>query len=361
MGVRVFVFGAGAVGCFLGGVLAAGGAGVTLIGRERIVAPAAARGLTIATGDGRSRTVAVGAATGLAEARSRFGEPDLVLLAMKAFGTAGAAAELAAAWGGGGPCVLSVQNGVGNEETLAAAVGEERVIAGALTVAVSMPEPAVVKGHQRRGGVALAPLARPGQGPAAALAPALLGCLRQGGLEAVAGADWRGVKWSKLLLNLLGNATSAILDMPPAEALAHPGVFRLERDAFREALRVMDRLRIPVLDLPGYPVRLLSHLLRHLPAPVAQRLLYRRLAGGRGGKLPSLLVDLRAGRARTEAAFLNGAVSRHGRLAAVPTPVNDLLAELVTGIAAGAIPWEIYRRRPESLLREARGEPALGA
>lgn len=182
------------------------------------------------------------------------------------------------------------------------------------------------------------------------MAEGLADALRAGGLPAVTARDWRAIKWSKLLLNLLGNATCALLDEPPAECLADRRVFTIERRAFREAVSVMRAVGVPITDLPGYPVRLLTRVLLHLPLPVAHRLLYRRLAGGRGDKIPSLLADLRRGRTRTEAAALYGAVSSWGRRAGVSTPTNDALWRALAGVADGTLPWDRFRHQPEALL-----------
>ncbi len=258
--------------------------------------------------------------------------------------------------------VLTVQNGLGHEETLARAVGGERVLAGALTAAVSLEDDGSVRVHSRRAGLALASLmSSPGARPAGA-APASAPSAGDGGpgswppragggaaeealaqlarrlarpwfRTAVTG-DWAAMKWSKLLLNILGNATAALLDEPPAAALARPGVFAVERAAFLEALAVMRRRGLRPLPLPGYPVPLLAAALR-LPLPLARRLVAPRLAGGRGGKEPSFLLDLRRGRA-TEAPFLLGAVAEEGRRAGVPTPVCAALAEALERAAGDA-------------------------
>ncbi len=365
---RVLVYGTGAVGAFLGGVLAAAGERVVLVGRPRVVGPIGEAGLRVRVGGGAERRVRPAVAASLAEAAAAHGRPDLVLIGMKAFGTAGAAQEITrpglwpggtAGRGGEPPPVLTVQNGVGNEEILAAHLGPERVLSGALTLAVSMPEPGLVAAHNDRGGLALAPFRLPGdRGPskvaagaarAADLLEPLAAAFRAGGLRVVLAGAHPGIKWSKLLLNLLANATCAILDQPPAEALADRRVFIIERDAYREAAAVMAASDIPLTDLPGYPVRLLTNIIQWLPAPLAHRLLYPRIAGGRGDKLPSFLLDLRGGKGMTEVVFLNGAVSRQGRDCGVPTPVNDAITEVLEGIAVGAVPWDRFRGRPDRL------------
>lgn len=350
--MNVWVYGAGAVGSLTGGILAAAGHRVTLVGRPAVLEPVRAAGLTVHVA-GRILRGRPEVAFSLQEAAAS-GTPDLVVLAMKSSGTPAAAAEVADRWPDSGPdrpVVLTLQNGLGNEEALAAALGPERVWSGTLTLAVSLPRPGHVAGEGSRGGFAFAPLApdAPGGHASHPAWRALLDAFPAAGVRArVVAEGYRSLKWSKLLLNLLGNATCAALDLPPARALADPRVFRLEREAFLEALRVARADGIALVDLPGYPVKLLARVMS-LPAPLAGRILVPRIAGGRGAKLPSFLLDLRAGR-RTEVSFLNGAVAARARALGIPAPVNAALTELLEGIAAGSVDWAVYRGRPEQLM-----------
>lgn len=350
----VFVYGAGAVGSFLGGVLSAGGWRVTLIGRQHILAPVAADGLSVSAPAGPMHT-RPDVAFSLEEAATR-GRPDLLLLAMKSHGTRDAAAKIVACWEaapGGPPPVLTVQNGVDNEEILLAALGRERVLSGALTAAVSAPRPGEVAAEGNRGGLAVTSVAWPG-GPGPDLSivwDRMCEAFLRAGLPLRAAPDYRSLKWSKQLLNLLGNATCAILDQSPAEALADRRVFLVERAAFREACRVMTAGGVRCIDLPGYPVRLLRRVILSLPVALSHRILYGRIATGRGGKLPSFLLDLRSGRTRTEVEFLNGAVAAWGERWGVPAPANAALTACLTGIATGTVSWDEFRGRPDSLYR----------
>src|SRR2546429_9439550 len=65
--------------------------------------------------------------------------------------------------------------------------------------------------------------------------------------------DFRAMKWSKLLFNILGNPQSAILDLPPSHVFADSELFRYERAAFREATAVMDRMRPAAGSPPRFP------------------------------------------------------------------------------------------------------------
>lgn len=344
---RLLVFGAGAVGSLVGGLASAAGADVVLVGRRKHLEVVDAHGLRVVI---RRRVL---------EARPRVAyslqegagvlSPDLVVVSMKAGGTAEAARAVAGTWprAEDRPAVLTLQNGVGNEETLGRVLGMDKVLSGTLTAAVAMDGPGRVIVAGGRGGLALADAEAP-ENTVRAL-DKLCGGFASGGLPAVMVAcDYRALKWSKLLLNILGNATCAILDLSPAEALAHRGVFMLERAAFREAVTVMDAAGIPACDLPGYPVRWLRRLLPGLPAPLAHRLLYRSLARGRGNKPPSFLLDLRAGRT-TEVSFLNGAVAGTADRLGLPAPVNAALTRCLDEITAGTAPWDDFRGKPSGL------------
>ncbi|MBI3947265.1 MAG: ketopantoate reductase family protein [Armatimonadetes bacterium] len=348
--MRVFCYGAGAVGSLLGGRLSAAGHDVTLLARPDSAAALRQHGLTIALSDGSALRALPRVVTEMAEASPAAPPPDLIIVAVKGYDTAAAAPEVARACGPR-TAILSVQNGLGNEELLAAAMGAGRVIAGSFTLSVAMAEPGRVAQHTTSGGLALAEVETSGGDRLARLVRAFEGA----GMRAVACPDWRAMKWSKLLLNLLANASCAILSMSPAEVFADARLFRLEQRAFREARRTMRRLGLRPVDLPGYPVRLLCGAMG-LPAPLARPLIAARAAGGRGDKPPSLALDVARG--RSEVAFLNGAVARAAAEIGMPAPVNALLASTLEGIVRGVLNPAEFHRRPEALLGALRSSSA---
>jgi hypothetical protein len=82
----------------------------------------------------------------------------------------------------------------------------------------------------------------------------------------------------------------------------------------------------------------------------------RRIAGGRGTKPPSLLLDLRAGKTHSEVDVLNGAVAAAGSANGVSTPVNSVYTRVLDDIAHMPQLWAKYRERPEALLAEVEAE-----
>ncbi len=336
--MHVLCYGAGAVGSLVGGRLSLSGAAtVTLLARRNHVAAIRTRGLIVEGPEGRPVCKAVDSVTSLDDLA---GPPDLVILTVKAYQTAEALADLADLMRRGIP-ILSLQNGVGNEEMLAAAGA--RVIAGAITISVSLPRPGVVRQNTPGGGIALAQV---GTGTDLR-APAAM--FRQGGFRTEARPDYRAVKWSKLLLNIIGNASSAILDLPPAAVVHDPRLFGLEREAFLEAARVIRGLGLRPVSLPGYPVPLLARVMA-LPEWLGRWVLGRRIGRGRGEKMPSLWEDLERRRARSEVEVLNGAVAREGARLGIPTPTNTLLTRVLLALASGARSRAEFRRNPHALI-----------
>lgn len=333
--VRILCYGAGAVGSFLAARLALTGADVTLLGRQAAVESLASTGLALETG-GRTFVALVHAVATVDAVRT---PPDLVFLAVKSNDTEAALPDLKRL-ADLGATICTIQNGVGNEQTLIGALGAEHVLSGAITISVSMPEPGLVMQHTGEGGVAFAPV--PG-GPTPGTALAIFD---EAGLPAVGVASYHDLKWSKLLLNLLANAQAAILDCDASTVVNDPALFGIEQRAFREAVRVIRRLPAQPIVLPGYDVPKLALAMR-FPRPVAWRILKERIGGGRGEKRPSLALDLARGKRQTEVDWLNGAVETAARQFGMRTPVNATLAALVRQLAAdpAACPPVLERRR----------------
>jgi len=273
---------------------------------------------------------------------------DLAIVAVKAYDTDDAIAALQQALGSDSRAtILCPQNGVGNEEKLAAAFGADAVVACALTVAVDRTrDGAMVPSNE--GGLGLAPVGKVAHNW-------LVAAFEQAGIPVKVVADYRALKWSKLALNIVANASCAILNVLPERLLAMDQMFSFEVRAQRETAAVMKALGLKAVDLPRYPVRALQGLIV-LPTPVARMILASRIAGGRGRKPPSLLLDLRAAIGRTEVDVLNGAVARAGRDLGVPTPINTVFARVLDDIAHMPQLWAKYRERPQALSAEVEAE-----
>jgi len=280
-------------------------------------------------------------------------EADLAIVAVKAYDTDQAIATLQQALGADSHAtIVCPQNGVGNEEKLAAVFGADAVVACSLTVAVDRTRDGEVV-PSNEGGLGLAPVGKVAHNW-------LVAAFEQSGLPVKVYSDYRALKWSKLALNIVANASCAILNVLPERLLTMDQMFSLEVRAQRETAAVMKALGVKAVDLPRYPVRALQGLVG-LPTPVARMILANRIAGGRGRKPPSLLLDLRAAKGRTEVEVLNGAVARAGRELGVQTPVSTVLARVLDDIAHMPQLWAKYRERPQALCAEVEAEQQRGA
>jgi len=341
------IFGAGSIGTYVGGSLVLAGQRVVFIEQPSVAAGLREGGLRLDVSvDSHRQAVqplivpptSFGIVSSPQEALQL--EPfDAAIFAMKSFDTP-AALEGIKPFADKMPPILCLQNGVDNEPAIAAVLGLSRVIAGTVTCSIARRSAGDIVLEKARGiGIAAGhPLSdRLGNAFNAAL------------LNAHLSPRPADMKWSKLLANLPGSATSAIVDMSPAEVFAHPGLYALELRMAHEALAVMAAQGIHPVDLPRLPVRLLALALR-LPSFLAHPILAKIVGGGRGAKMPSFHIDLHAGRPDSEVAFQQGAVVRYGEKVGVPTPANRVVTNTLLALVHGKIPMAEFSRQPEKLI-----------
>lgn len=348
------IIGAGAVGSWLGGGLALAGFPVALVNRNaRYVQQVNTQGLTLEQGTRSWHISQIRAYRSLAEAFAADKSIACACLTVKSFDTAQTAIDLQAA-APALPPVWSLQNGIGNEETLVNYLGIQHVIAGTFTLPVEMPQLGIVRAPDRTWKVGIANCGAPNaqQATTGKQLPGdwLYRLLSQSQVKTIFYRDYRAMKWSKLLLNMMGNASAAILGWTPLQVYANPHTFRVEYLALREALAVMRRLRIPLVNVLGYPVPWLGWALQYLPSSLVRPILLKLIGSGRGGKPPSLALDAAQQRPRSEVEFLNGAVVRFGAATGVPTPANSWLTETLMALVTKRQSWADYRQRPERFI-----------
>lgn len=337
--LRVLSFGAGAIGAYIGGSLALHGCQVVFLEQNQVAAQLRQTGLQITLQGQEFSLPRPNIVDSLSQALAA-GPFDVGLFALKSFDTQ-AAIEQLAPFKDQIPPILCLQNGVENEVALREALGEERVIAGSVTSAIGRTAPGCVVVERLRG---------VGISSNHALSGRLLAWFKASGLNPRLYANPLAMKWSKMLTNLMANASSAILNLPPGEVFSNPGLFHLEIRQMREALAVMHRLGIRPVDLPKTPVKALSFIYHSLPESVSRPLLQRAISGGRGAKMPSFHIDLHSRRGKSEVTFLNGAVSRFGQQVKVPTPVNDFLTRVLLDLTSEHLPLSTFDHQPQVFL-----------
>ncbi|WP_420450850.1 ketopantoate reductase family protein [Ilumatobacter sp.] len=287
----VAVFGAGAVGCWFGGLLAHAGHDVTLIGRDEHVRAVRADGLRM-TSAGSDEHVRCSADVDPAAVAGA----DVVLCCVKATSIDEAGAAMAPHLAPA-TTMLALQNGVGAAERLAQLVGVA-VVPVVAYVAVEMTGPGHVS-HHGRGELVIGP------GEHADRVVELFAGSRAE-VRVTAGAE--GERWAKLVVNCALNAVSALTGRPYGELWARPGVADAVRGVVDECLAVAAAAGV---DVGGDPWATVLSVVDTMPT---QR--------------SSTAQDLAAGRA-TEIDHLNGFVVRTGSAHGVATPRNELLRALV--------------------------------
>ena len=312
----VLIMGAGSVGCYLGGLLAAAGLRVDFVGRPRVLGALRAQGLTVSDlGGGRHHLPA--AELHLHDSLPAGLSPAITLLCVKSGATAEAAEALQAALPAGS-CVVAMQNGVGNTERarLAASALDWRAGMTPFNVAELAP------GHFHRG--TLGALAMQGT-PAEPGLLALQAAFKRQGVDLRLHADLRAVQWGKLIINL-NNPVNALSGRPLREQLLQRGYRRCFAALQSEALDVLEAAGIEVAAMTPLPPRRLISMLR-LPTP-----LFRLLAAGMlkidTNARSSMADDLALGRP-TEVDALCGEVVRLAGSLGRHAPLNARMQALV--------------------------------
>ncbi|HEY9094979.1 MAG TPA: 2-dehydropantoate 2-reductase [Hydrogenophaga sp.] len=290
--MQVAVMGAGAVGCYYGGMLARAGHRVTLIGRPQHVQAIRSQGLRMET-QSFDETVPLDATT---EARA-VADADLVLFAVKSTDTEAAGAEIHPHLAPGA-LVLCLQNGVDNAERLRGVLPGHAVAAAVVYVATEMAGPGHLR-HHGRGELVIEPSVR-----SDAVAQALIAA----GVPTEVSDNVRGALWAKLILNCAYNALSAVGRIPYGTLVQQPGVAEVMRDVVAECRAVAKADGVVLPDDVDLAVR--------------------RIAETMPGQYSSTAQDLMRGKP-SEIDFLNGYVVRRGDALGVPTPANRVLWAVV--------------------------------
>ncbi|MBH28254.1 MAG: 2-dehydropantoate 2-reductase [Chloroflexi bacterium] len=338
MSLSYLILGSGAIGKLVGVQLSAAGEDITFLVRDRVAQHIKDNGikLTGAMGDTSlaKPTITTNLNTVLDSKKI-----DVVILAVKSFHTSSVINLLKSATKTS-PTILCLQNGVDNEDLLSDAFGIENVIPGTVTSAVSISKLGAVNVDRERGiGIAA--------GHPYSLE--IWKAFNSAGFDTLLYPNAKAMKWSKLITNILANATAAICDITPNAIFKHDRLFRLEINAIEETLTVMKGLQLPIVRLPRTPSHWLAFAIKRLPPWSYRAILNNKVSKGRGGKHPSLQVDLLANRNHSEISYLNGTVHRHAKALGLAAPVNHGLANILGRIVAGGIPWDKYRHNPDGL------------
>jgi 2-dehydropantoate 2-reductase len=318
--MEVVVFGAGALGSLVGGLLARVHR-VTLVGRDPHVTAVRRDGLRVVGAcEAHVHPDATTDGTGLSA--------DLALVTVKAFDARTAAETLAT---GEYDVVCSLSNGL-TEETLAEVLGD-RVLAGTATYGAELDEPGIVR-CTGTGEIHVGEFADRGDGgdgeptTPSDRAERVTAACREAGLHCTAAADVARRRWRKLAVNAGINAVTALARVRNGALVVReasdegddtdfePPAGRVAARAAMETARVARAQGIDLADDDAIAA-------------------VREVAAATAANRSSTLQDVLAGD-RTEVEAINGAVVARGEAADVATPVNRTLADLLRA-------WEVGR------------------
>jgi 2-dehydropantoate 2-reductase len=202
--------------------------------------------------------------------------------------------------------VVSVQNGLGNEEVIAGLV--PRVIRGSIVTAGAVMAPGVVR-YDAPGNSWFGPF-EPRPAPMDEIAH-LARLLSEGGLPTLALEDARGPQWTKVIFNSATSPLAALTGLPVGRVCTDARLRRQVDGLVTEAMAVCERAGIVLLHPPREAVE----------EAIAEAYDHK----------PSMLQDVLARRA-TEIDVLNGGIAAEGRRTGVPTPLHDCMVALVKGL-----------------------------
>ncbi len=305
--MKMLVMGAGALGAAAGGFLARAGHEIHLVGRETHMRVIGEKGLHISGIWGEHLVTNIHAHTHVGALRGM--DFDLILVAVKSYDTAEAAA-LIKPLTSANTLVCSYQNGLGNAECIAEAIGWERTIGARVIYGARINQP---------GEVAITVIAAPTafgvyhSNTSVEVVRKIVRAMDDAGLPSVYTSNIQTVLWSKVAYNCALNPLSALLDVPYGRLAECPDTRRIMEDVISELYYTAAAMRIP---------------LEPDSADAYRDLFYTTLLPPTAAHYASMREDLIKGR-RTEIDALNGAITRFGAQHGVVCPANAMLTALM--------------------------------
>lgn len=310
--MKVVVYGAGSIGCYLGAVLHKQGVNVCLLGRPRIKdAIEANGGFRLTDYQGRDEIISN---VPFATTPDVLADADVVLVTLKCTAMPSATEEIAQNCGKKA-LIIALQNGVGAPESLQSALPEFRIYPGIVPFNVVQNDSCHF--HRATDGALHFPLQE--------LLMPLKKAYEEYGINCELHRDIAAVIWGKLQLNL-NNAINALSNIPLKLQLEQRGYRLVLARCQSELLALCKHKGIKLAELTTVPPRLLPTILR-LPDWVFKRIAQKMIAIDPAAR-SSMWEDMQAQR-QTEIDFLNGAVVALAEAAALTAPANKVVAQLI--------------------------------
>jgi 2-dehydropantoate 2-reductase len=305
------VAGAGSIGCFVGGMVAAAGRRVALLARPRVIQEIEGNGLRLTSFEGFERNLASSRLTP-SEDPSIFADAGVVLVTVKSADTPDVA-DLIARHAPADAVIVSLQNGVGNLSVLRERLPGRRVLGGMVPFNVI----ALGEGRFHRATSGDIVIEQDAAGTADRLSVP--------GLKMRPTRDIDGVQWGKLLVNL-NNALNALADLPLRQQLAQRAWRKLFADQMAEGLAAIRAEGIRPISLTPVPVSWTPPLLR-LPDALFNMILGRTMKIDPEAR-SSMWEDLQRGRA-TEIDYLQGVITGIADRRGLEVPLSRRIVALI--------------------------------
>jgi 2-dehydropantoate 2-reductase len=305
------VAGAGSIGCFVGGMLAASGCRVALLARPRLLVEIEVNGLRLTNFDGAEQRLAANAIT-VSDDPSIFGQAGVVLVTVKSADTA-EMADIIARHARQDAVVVSLQNGVGNVAVLRKRLPGRTVLGGMVPFNVV----ALGEGRFHRSTSGDIVIGRDDAGTASSLSVP--------GLELRATDNIDGVQWGKLIVNL-NNALNALSGIPVRQQLAQRAWRNLFADQMAEGLSVIKAEGINPVSPTPIPSGWMPPLLR-LPDFLFEAILGRTMHIDPEAR-SSMWEDLQRGR-HTEIDYLQGVITGIADRRGLEVPLSHRIVTLI--------------------------------
>ncbi len=309
--MKIAMVGSGAAGSVFAAYLRKGGAEMTLVDRYQAHMDACReKGLLFVSPQGEELLTGFQTAASAEELETQ----DIVILMVKATQTEGLVPELKHCVGEE-TVIVSLQNGLGNDEVLGKYFPLDRILYGFGTIGTELPAPGKCVSKPESGVIMRFGAAK--EGPLAEKAGKYLEkCFCDGGCETVFEKDIRPFVWKKAISNSGYNTLSALLRLKVGEFLEMEEGVNLILSVWKEGCDVCKAVT---------GVDLWQEMLEELP----------RLKVGFATYYPSMAQDVLINKRQTEVQLLNGAIVRYGKACGIPTPVNEAMTRMITCIQAG--------------------------
>lgn len=342
---NILIFGAGAVGQFIGGLLQkAGNNKVSFVGRVEHFDAIRREGLFI---KGPRGTESVGKLSFYMQLSNLPPKEsfDWIFLTVKGYDLKKAVLELKnVIKDSKNVRFLLFQRGIDSYISISKIIPPDRLFFASLTANVAVITPGTVNQVNSGGALCLAPFER--KTPLTDLTAIFQGIQ----LKIKQYRDFNSMKWSATVYEMLTDAFCALGDYTPEKLLSYSSLFELEMKAFNEALLVAKKRRVKLINLPYYNLGKIRFLNNWFPGFMKQGMIGKFIANPKNTKVPTIKNDMEKGKTESEISFINGAISHFGKIEGVSTPANDFITRELIKVITGKTSWEKYRKKPAEIL-----------